>query len=70
MFCRNYNYAAVGAGVDRGGVGSGVVDADEGVVRVEMELEVRGGGKYLCISGRGRSLRHGFSGGQDCWTHV
>ena len=39
MFCHIYNYAAVGAGIDCGGVGGGVVDADEGAVRVEMEVK-------------------------------
>ena len=34
MFGWIYDYAAVGAGIDRCGVGGGVVDADEGKVKV------------------------------------
>ena len=33
MFGGINDYAAIGAGVDRGGVGCGVVDADEGKVK-------------------------------------
>ena len=33
MFGWIYEYAAVGTGIDRGGVGGGVVDAGEGKVK-------------------------------------